>query len=47
MPADMSDGKNIGSMAPEKKDAPADATKEAYSEAMELEDNDNENEEEE
>lgn len=44
---DMSDGKNIGSMAPEKKDAPADATKEAFSEAMELEDNDNENEEEE
>lgn len=44
---DMSDGKNIGSMAPEKKDVPADATKEAFSEAMELEDNDNENDEEE
>jgi len=45
---DMSDGKNIGSMAPTKtEEANADATDDAFKEAMELDDNDNENEEEE
>ena len=45
---DMSDGKNIGSMAPTKtEEANADATDDAFKEAMELDDNDNESEEEE